>query len=103
MLQPGALQAELPFVRRFSRPLAAAGAILTCPCHAVPLVLLMSGTSLGAFLYQHLSTLMIALGGLFLLSIWLLWQTRDSRKTEIECRRCLPSNRASVDGELRCR
>lgn len=63
--------------------------MLTCPCHAVALVFLLSGTSFGAFLFQRLFTLMIAMGALFLLSIWLLWQTRDSRMTGLECPRCL--------------
>ncbi len=80
--------ANEPFIRRFSRPLSAAGAILTCPCHAVPLVLLLSGTSLGAFLYQHLSALMFGMGALFLLAVWLLWQTRDSRNASVECKAC---------------
>ncbi|MEO5579068.1 MAG: mercury resistance protein [Gemmatimonadaceae bacterium] len=81
-----------PFIKRFSRPLSAAGAIFTCPCHAVPLVLLLSGTSLGAFLYQHLSKLMLGMGALFLLSVWLLWQTRDSRNTGVECKSCTTSD-----------
>jgi hypothetical protein len=88
MRQPQASQAGQPFLRRFSRPLAAAGAILTCPCHAVALVFVLSGTSLGAFLFQRLFTMMIAMGALFLLSIWLLWQTRDTRTTGFECPSC---------------
>lgn len=85
------LPASQPFVKRFSRPLAAAGAILTCPCHAVPVVLLLSGTSLGAFLYQHLSKVMIGMGALFLLAVWLLWQTRESRMAAIKCGSCSTS------------
>lgn len=77
-----------PFIRRFSRPLSATAAILTCPCHALPLVLLLSGTSLGAFLYQHLSALMSGMGALFLLAVWLLWQTRDSRNAGVKCKAC---------------
>src|SRR5512141_1628559 len=89
MHQPQAAQAGQPFLRRFSRPLAATGAILTCPCHAVVLVFVLSGTSLGAFLFQRLFAMMTAMGALFLLSIWLLWQTRDSRTTGLECPSCL--------------
>lgn len=69
---------------RVSRPVAAAGAMLTCPCHAVPLALVLSGTALGTFLLLHLVSVMIGMGAAFLLSIWLLWQTRDSR-LEREC------------------
>lgn len=86
------LPVSQPFVKRYSRQLATAGAILTCPCHAVPLVLVLSGTSLGAALYRNMSILMIAMGGLFLLSIWLMWQTRDSRRTGVECGSCRPAD-----------
>lgn len=86
------LQPHQPFYKRFARPLAAAGAILTCPCHAVPVVLLLSGTSLGALLYEHLSKLMLGMGALFLLAVWLLWQTRDSRTATVKCRTCSTSD-----------
>ena len=66
--------------RESQRRLAALGAILTCPCHAVGLMFVMSGTALGAFLFRHLTVIMLVLGALFLLSCWLLWQTRDSNR-----------------------
>jgi high-affinity Fe2+/Pb2+ permease len=62
--------------------------MLTCPCHAIPLVILLSSTGLGAFLFLHLVSMMMVMGSLFLLSIWLLWQTRDSRQQRSECKSC---------------
>lgn len=56
-------------------------AILTCPCHAVPLVFLLSGTAAGAWLSQHFPVLVGALAGAFLFSLWLLfwpaWKKRN--------------------------
>jgi len=70
-----------PETREPQRRLAALGAILTCPCHAVGLMFVMSGTALGAFLFRHLTVIMLVLGALFLFSCWLLWQTRDSNRS----------------------
>lgn len=48
------------------------GAVLTCPCHVVPLVLLAGGTVAGAWLGQHLPVAIITLAVLFAESIGLL-------------------------------
>lgn len=81
---------QLP-ARDRSRRLAALGAILTCPCHAVGLMLLTGGTALGAFLFRHITVIVVVLGSLFLVSCWALWQTRDSRRAAAACDTCLPA------------
>jgi len=61
------------------RTVGGIGALLTCPCHVVPLVLLAGGTAGGAWLARHVPVLVIAMGGGFLLSLWLLlrpWRAR---------------------------
>jgi len=65
------------------------------------LAFLLSGTSFGAFLYQRLVGMMAAMGALFLLSIWLLWQTRDSRMNGIECSSCVAATQSGKNGEGR--
>jgi len=74
--------------QHLSRPVAAAGAILTCPCHVPIVALLLSGSALGVFLFRHLILVTLIMGGLFALSLWLLWQTRDSRTRD--CASCSP-------------
>jgi len=82
--------------REMQRPLAALGAILTCPCHAVGLMFVMSGTALGAFLFRHITAIMLVLSGIFLLSCWLLWQTRDSRRAALACSTCMVEENKDV-------
>ena len=48
------------------------GAVLTCPCHAVPLVLLLGGTAGGAALARHVPVLLVVLGVVFVASPWLM-------------------------------
>ena len=57
---------------RSLKTLGGIGAVLTCPCHAVPLVLLLGGTAASAWLARHLPAVVVALGILFALSLWLL-------------------------------
>ncbi len=54
------------------RTIGGIGALLTCPCHAVPLLLLVAGTAGSAWLGQQLPVIVIALGVIFLGSLWLL-------------------------------
>jgi hypothetical protein len=54
------------------KAVAGIGAFLTCPCHAVPLLLLLGGTAGSAWIARHLPALVIALGIVFLVSLWLL-------------------------------
>ncbi|MEO8192233.1 MAG: hypothetical protein ABI681_00175 [Gemmatimonadales bacterium] len=70
------------------RKLSAIGAILTCPCHAVGLMFVTGGTALGTFLFRHIVVIAVVMGSLFLLSCWLLWQTRDSRRENPDCESC---------------
>lgn len=44
-------------------------AVLTCPCHLPVLAILLTGTSVGAFLADHLGIAVLALTGLFVLSL----------------------------------
>jgi len=87
----------------YSRPLAAAGAILTCPCHAVGLMLLTSGSALGAFLFRHITVIVVVMGGLFVLSCWALWQTRDSRQAALACQTCAPGEDVDRGQEVQSR
>ena len=86
-----------PPARDYSRRLAAAGAILACPCHAVGLMLLTAGTAFGALLFRHITVIVIVMGALFLISCWALWQTRDSRRAAAECETCLPAGEGEPD------
>ncbi len=69
--------------------LAAAAALVTCPCHLVvlmPLLLaLTAGTAVGAFLAQHQAWLYALSAGLFILSLALAvvwWSAEDTESTE---------------------
>ena len=57
---------------RSVKKIAGVGAVLTCPCHVMPLMLLFGGTAGSVWLSRHLPLLMIALGAVFLISLWLL-------------------------------
>lgn len=58
------------------RTVGAVGALLTCPCHAVPLALLFAGgTAGGAWMTRHLPVVLLILLALFLLSLWLLFRS----------------------------
>ena len=61
--------------------------MLTCPCHAVPILLVLGGTASGAWLAQHFTALVAGLGVLFLLSLWLLFQPRLGKRGAT-CRSC---------------
>jgi len=54
---------------RSLKTLGGIGAVLTCPCHAVPLVLFFSGTAGSIWLTWHLSALLLALGLVFQFSL----------------------------------
>ncbi|GLC25277.1 hypothetical protein [Roseisolibacter agri] len=62
------------------RTLGLIGVALTCPCHAVPLLLLVGGGGTAVVL-QHLGLVIGVLTGLFLVSLWLL--LRPSRDTAV--------------------
>lgn len=56
-------------------------ALVTCPCHAVPLALLI-GTSVGsAWAARHVPILTVTVTGIFLASLWLF--LRSSRSAEV--------------------
>jgi len=61
---------------RLSQHVGGIGAMLTCPCHAVPIVLLLGGTAGGAWLARHFASLVVGLSALFLISLWLLFGPR---------------------------
>ncbi len=61
---------------RLSQHVGGIGAMLTCPCHAVPILLVLGGTAGGAWLAQHFTLLVAGLGALFLLSLWLLFRPK---------------------------
>lgn len=64
------------------RTVAGVVALLTCPCHLVPLILLAGGTAGGVWLARHLPVVMVALGAVFLLLLWLLLRPeRDKHVT----------------------
>ncbi len=48
------------------------GVALTCPCHAVPLLMLLGGGAGTAWLLEYLGPATAVLGALFLASLWLL-------------------------------
>lgn len=68
------------------RTVGGIGALLTCPCHAVPLLLLLGGTAGSAWLGRHLALLVVALGVVFLGSLWLLLSDKSQGVTA--CRTC---------------
>ena len=67
---------------RKSQHIGALLAMLTCPCHAVPLLFLLGGTATGAWLARHFTALIGALAVVFLFSLWLLfwpaWKRRNA-------------------------
>ena len=63
----------MPMTRSTRRTLGGIGAVLTCPCHAVPLVLLIGGTAGSAWLGRHLPLLVAAPVAGFGVSLWLLF------------------------------
>ena len=72
---------------RKSQHLGAVLAMLTCPCHAVPLLFVLGGTAAGAWLAQHFTALIGVLAVVFLFSLWLLfWPAWKRRKAS--CAAC---------------
>lgn len=57
---------------RTRRTLGIVGVALTCPCHAVPLLLLLGGSAGTAWLLPHLGAVTTVLGALVLASLWLV-------------------------------
>lgn len=53
-------------------------AMLTCPCHLGPLLLLTSGTAFGATLYAHRHAAAGVLAALFVVGLVLLFRTDRS-------------------------
>jgi mercuric ion transport protein len=45
-------------------------AVVTCPCHLPILVVVLSGTALGALLQEHFTLTLVLFSVLFLLSLW---------------------------------
>lgn len=62
------------------RTAAGIGALLTCPCHVVPLILLAGGTAGGAWLARHLPVVIVALGAAFVVSLRLLLRPERDRQ-----------------------
>lgn len=81
------------------RTLGVIGVALTCPCHAVPLLLLVGGGAGTVWMLQHLGIVIGLLSALFLASLWLLLRperegragddtkTRDAAPPERTCAR----------------
>lgn len=53
-------------------------ALLTCPCHLAPILLLTSGTALGGALYTHRQAATCVLGALFVVGLVLLFRRDQS-------------------------
>ena len=70
------------------KTLGGIGAVLTCPCHAVPLVLLLAGTAGGATLARHLPVLLVVLGVVFLASLWLMLRPDRPTGAAAACDTC---------------
>lgn len=70
------------------RTLGGIGAVLTCPCHAVPLALLVGGTAGGAWLTRHLPALLVAFGAVFVLSLWLMLRPERAAGATAACDTC---------------
>ena len=75
------------------RTLGGIGALLTCPCHAVPLLLLLGSTVGSTWLARHLPLMIAALAVLFAGSLWLLVRSAPlgAAVTCDECRPAPPS------------
>lgn len=58
------------------RTLGMIGAALTCPCHAIPLLVLAGGSAGTAWLAQYMGVAITALAAAFLFSLWLLLSPR---------------------------
>ncbi len=56
-------------------------AALTCPCHAPILVAVLAGTALGGWVSQHLGVVILAMAGIFILS--LLYGLRAGRSQTV--------------------
>jgi len=78
-------------------------AALTCPCHAIFYVYLLSGTTLGAFLFEHEIIFMSVLGFAFPFFIFMVLKSNQQFKTkkrmekigqvcEISCKTCTSKN-----------
>lgn len=66
------------------------GAVLTCPCHAVPLVLFFGGAAGSAWLTRHFPVLLVSLGLVFLVSLWLLLRPDSNTKADVKDTALLP-------------
>lgn len=78
---------------RKSQHIGAILAMLTCPCHAVPLVFILGGTAAGAWLSAHFTALVGVLAAAFLVSLWLLFWPAWKRRNA-SCNTCDLSNPA---------
>lgn len=78
-------------------------AALTCPCHAIFYVYILSGTTLGAFLFEHEIIFMSVLGFAFPFFIFMVFKSYQQFKTQKEieksgqacdeaCKICTPKN-----------
>ena len=76
---------------------------LTCPCHAITYVYLLSGTTLGAFLFEYEILFMSVLGLAFPFFIFMVVKSyhqfkaqREAEKTgvdcDVSCTTCTPKN-----------
>lgn len=82
-----------PVARSTRRTLGMIGVVLTCPCHAVPLLLLLGGTAGMAWLTQYLGVMIAVLVALFLGSLWLLLPRRSECDLTVDSRRSVPETR----------
>lgn len=61
--------------------------MLTCPCHTVPLLLIIGSTAAGVWMAQHFTFVVIGFAALFVLSLWLLFRPKFSKAAR-ECSSC---------------
>lgn len=59
-------------------------AVLTCPCHLPILILLFSGTAMGAFLQENTGLAVLFLLPIFLLSAIATWRLLDKNAAKTE-------------------
>lgn len=74
------------------------GALLTCPCHVVLLLLLLGGTAAGAWMAAHMGLAFSVFAAAFLFFLWLA--TRSERVATdgpvgTACEPCVPGDAAA--------
>lgn len=83
------------------RKLGFVGALLTCPCHAVLVLLLLGGTTAGAWLTANVGLTFGMFTAAFLFFLWLA--TRPGRSSAADgaaCETCAPDDAVPAQGHM---